>query len=141
MYECFAGSHGHELFAGNLCSDRSRRVIIGGKLDDNGCILREVSSQSWVFINLEFVVKVPENGPVRLVYEDEMTAQIIVFVSVGRTDWGSSRVDLPVEVVWDVLSIPFLGKLSDILGEDVVEGLEIPGSNGVPREWDRNRKF
>jgi len=134
--ESVAGSQRHELFSGNPPADRGGRVVIGGKLDDDGCVLRETPGQSRVLVNLEFVVEVAENGSVRFVDEDEVPAQILVFV--GRT---GDAVDLVVEVVRDVLAVPLLGEAGDVLGEDVVEGFEIAGSDRVPGERDGNRKL
>ena len=142
-HKSLAGSHRRKLFPGDLPSNRRRGVVVWRELDDDRRILREASSQSWILGDFEFVVEVSENGPIRLVYEDEMAAQILIFVVmvVGRTDGGRGAVDLSVEVVRDVLSIPFLCESSDVLSEDVVERFEILRSRRIAREWNRYRKL
>ena len=134
-YKSLTGGQGNELLAGNLCSNGSCRVVIRRELDENGCILREAPRQTWVLFDLEVVVEVSEDGSVGFVYEDEMSTQILVFVFVDGTKGRWSRVDLLV-VVWDLLVISLLGKMADILGEDVIEGFEILGSDGILGERD-----
>lgn len=140
MYKSFASGHRNELLSGNLGSTRGRRVIIWRKVDEDGFVLREISCQSWIFVDLEFMLKVADNGPVRLVHEDETAPQILVFVFVGRTDprWGG--IDLPVKLMRYFLTLPLLGELADILREDMIEGFEILGSGGTPWRWDGYRE-
>ena len=137
--ESLTGSDGDELFAGYPIPDRGRRVIVRGKLDDDRCVLREISNQSRILGNPEFVVEISKHGPVRLVDKHEMAAQILVFLFVGRRRrLGGSAVDLSVEVVWNVLAIPLLGKAGDVLGEDVIESFEVLRGDGIERERDRD---
>ena len=44
---------------------------------------------------------------------------------------------LSVELAWNVPFVSPFGETGDILGEDVVAGFEILGSEGIPREGDR----
>lgn len=140
MYESLASGHRNELLSGNLGSNRGSRVIIWRKVDEDGLVIREISCQSRIFVDPEFVLKVTDDGPIRLVHEDEMTAQILVFLFVGRTDprWGG--IDLAVNMMGDFLTVPLLGELADILCEDVIEGFEILESDGAPWRWNGYRE-
>ena len=40
--------------------------------------------------------------------------------------------------MWDVLTVPLFGKAGDVLGEDVIERLEVLGSDGIVRNRDRD---